>query len=95
MMSDFQSEDSFVTTRKPHRCAYCGGEIPVGSRARVESGKRYGEMFRRYVCDGCDPWIETFWHWCPGGECADLEGTFEDFRQWLWEMYGEDADAKR
>ena len=94
-MSDFQSEDSFVETRRPHRCAYCGGEIPVGSRVRVESGKRYGEMFRRYVCDECDPWIETFWHWCPGGECADIEGTFEDFRHWLWEMYREDADAKR
>ena len=94
-MGDFQGDDRFVTTRRPHRCAYCGCEIPSGSRTRVESGRRRGEMYRRYVCDGCDPWLEAFWHWCPGGECEDVEGAFEDFRHWLWEMYGEDADAQR
>lgn len=39
-----------VRARKPHACAYCGGDIPTGAEALCESGKFDGSFFRRYAC---------------------------------------------
>jgi hypothetical protein len=38
----------YVTTRKPHRCAFCSAAIPVGDRAHYWAGVYDGEFQSNY-----------------------------------------------
>ena len=68
-----------VRARKPHACAYCGGDIPTGAEALCESGKFDGSFFRRYACPECAHHVSGFWDFCGGGPAL----LPDDFLDWV------------
>lgn len=79
-MSGFCDENHVKATRKPHRCAYCGREITVGSSVLVESGFYDHVPFRRYACHECEPLLDDFWRWA-ACESYDLLEDFAYFKE--------------
>ena len=79
MMGELFNEKR-VRTRKPHRCAYCGDEIPAGTEGVLyEWGFYDGASFSRHTCDACEPTVSRFWDWC--GETTDLEESWRYFME--------------
>lgn len=56
-MSTFHNERT-VTTRKPHRCEWCGREIPAGFLAVYSAGKFNGDFYTRYAHPACEQLAE-------------------------------------
>jgi len=52
-MSDFMDIKE-VTTRKDHRCMWCGEPIPKGARASRTFGKWQGEVQYRHMHPECE-----------------------------------------
>ena len=77
-MSNFY-ERKLVRTGREHRCEYCGGRIPKGTKATAEWGCFDGQMFRRYACPECGPYLEGFWEYVDG-ESWDIAGDFAEFK---------------
>lgn len=73
------SSNNVKSTRKPHICAYCGGEMPPGSRALNEHGIFDGRAFSRYCCQACEPFIGDFWDYADG-EAYRID---EEFWEWV------------
>jgi hypothetical protein len=65
-MGDTEFSNRIVTTRKPHRCFGCCGEIPVGAKASYSTGVYDGYFFASYFCSACVEWL------------AEHPGYFED-----------------
>lgn len=66
------------STRKDHTCEYCGEIIPAGSPALYEHGIFCGEVFGRYCCSVCEPFIGDFWSY------MDYEAFIsDDFPYWV------------
>ena len=85
-MSDFFNPSETVTTKTHHECAYCGKSIESGtSGVLVESGKFYGEFFRRYACPSCGPLVSEFWDYADCNS-ANIQ---EDWRFFLQELHPE------
>lgn len=80
-MSNLFNERQVNATRKPHRCAYCGNEIPTGSPALNEYGIYDSRSFSRYACEVCQPYLGEFSRYLDGDECDDLEEAFAYFME--------------
>ena len=78
-MSCFFNPGKRIKTRKEHVCEYCGKTIPKGtSGVLYESGAFDGELFARYACSACQPYVGDFWeHVC--GECECITRDFAEF----------------
>lgn len=78
-MSDLFNERTVKATRKPHRCEYCGKDIPVGSSALCEWGIFDGVAFRRYACSNCIPLLNDFWFYNEYEVEYDIRDAFKSF----------------
>ena len=80
-MSDLLNERHVKSTRKPHRCAYCGKDIPTGSPALNEYGICDNRSFSRYACEECQPLLGDFSRYIGDDYCTDLEEAFAHFME--------------
>jgi hypothetical protein len=64
-MSDHTFESGYVNTRKPHRCVFCWGPIPVGERAYFWKGVYDGDFQRNYAHQECQDSYDGE-EFCPG-----------------------------
>lgn len=64
-------------TRKDHVCEYCGETIPAGSPAFYEHGIFCGQIFGRYCCSACEPFMSDFWDFMDGE--AIIRNDFPDW----------------
>ena len=55
-VSDAILRDTWVTTRKPHKCFGCRDVIPAGTQAWYTAGKWDGD-FSYYLCETCNEWV--------------------------------------
>lgn len=75
-MSDFY-ERKLVRTSREHHCEYCGRSIPKGTKATAEWGCYDNQMYRRYACQECGPYLEKFWKYVDY-ESFDLADDFAE-----------------
>lgn len=60
----------WVTTRKPHRCLICDGQIAAGERALYHKWKDGGDMYAGHQHEGCTAFF------------TDCDGDPEEFHFW-------------
>jgi len=76
-MSTFGCKQLIVKTRKPHICALCNRNIPVGFSALHQTGMWEGDWQNWYACQFCADKV------LPTVQDYDDEISDEDFKQYI------------
>lgn len=80
-MSNFHNERQ-VTTRKPHRCEWCGKIIEAGETATYSSGKNDGYFYDRYAHPACERLIYALEMYDPAyDDGIDPDGWRQNVRE--------------
>jgi len=56
----FWESKKIKKTRKLHRCAYCSGIIPIGSKCNNEVGTYEGDFDNYYLCERCLVFMDLY-----------------------------------
>lgn len=74
----FWDSKKIKKTRKPHRCEYCGAEIPVGSSCDNEVGTFEGDFNNYYLCNRCLVFMDLYRDASNGDELGGIDDEIFD-----------------
>jgi hypothetical protein len=76
-MPEFLRFGEIKKTRKPHICFACGDKIEAGSKAFIWVSVDSGKVRAFHLHEKCGDIVRS--ECFPCGNCADMDGFYEDF----------------